>query len=188
MRYIYRRQTGRHQSICESWRVIGLTRSIAMPKLPLVSNSLIFLQPPTLSQTLIRPSTDVAARYCPSAERAMAQISPALLPSDPRRAQLRACLEVWEGDIRTYNISLLHPLTFLRAPELDISRKACTSKVMTIFGCCQMVYPKLVRCVQGLCKREVRLTCRIDLDIRRTRSRDDLVRGHSKRENVGDVS
>lgn len=51
-----------------------------------------------------------------------------------------------------------------------------------------MVNPKLVGCGQGLRKGEVRLACRVDLDIRRTGSRDDLVRGNSEGENVGDMS
>lgn len=90
--------------------------------------------------------------------------------------------------MRTYNISILHPLSFFPAPKLDIPREACTSKVMAIFGCRQMVNPKLVGCGQGLCKGEVRLACRVDLDIRRTGSRDDLLRGNSEGENVGDMS
>jgi hypothetical protein len=52
-----------------------------MPKLPFVSKSRIFAPSATVSQTLIRPSMVVLARYRPSAERAMAQTSPALLPS-----------------------------------------------------------------------------------------------------------
>ncbi len=52
-----------------------------MPKLPLVSNSRILDPSARLSHTLILPSNDVAARYWPSSERAMAHISPALLPS-----------------------------------------------------------------------------------------------------------
>ncbi len=51
-----------------------------------------------------------------------------------------------------------------------------------------MMNPKLMGCGQGLCNGEVRLACRVDLDIRRTGSRDDLVRGNSEGENIGDMS
>ena len=52
-----------------------------IPKLPFVSNSRILAPFARLSHTLILPSNDVAARYCPSSERTIAHISPALLPS-----------------------------------------------------------------------------------------------------------
>ena len=57
------------------------TKSTAIPKLPLVSYSRIFLPSARLSHTLMRPSKVVLARYCPSSESAIAQTSPALLPS-----------------------------------------------------------------------------------------------------------
>lgn len=52
-----------------------------MPKLPFVSYSRIFCRAATVSHTLMRPSYVLPARYCPSSDSAIAQISPALLPS-----------------------------------------------------------------------------------------------------------
>jgi hypothetical protein len=52
-----------------------------MPKLPFVSYSRIFFRPSFKSHTLILPSYVVLAKNCPSSLSAMAQISPALLPS-----------------------------------------------------------------------------------------------------------
>lgn len=57
------------------------TRSMLIPKLPFVSNSRILAPLARLSHTLILPLKDVAARYCPSSDRAIDHISPALLPS-----------------------------------------------------------------------------------------------------------
>lgn len=55
--------------------------SMHIPKLPCVSYSLIFCLFASRSHILILPSTVVLARNCPSSLRAMAHISPAVLPS-----------------------------------------------------------------------------------------------------------
>lgn len=60
-----------------------------MPKLPFVSNSLIFSLD-DVSHTLIRPSWVVLARYVPSSLREIAHTSPALLPSN-RSQNVSAC-------------------------------------------------------------------------------------------------
>lgn len=72
-------------------------RSIDIPKFPLVSNSRIFAQFAKLSQTLTRPSTEVLARYWPSSDRAIAHISPALLPSEVRSESFKHQYQVRSG-------------------------------------------------------------------------------------------
>ena len=58
------------------------TMSIQVPKLPFVSNWWILGRSAAVrSQTLMRPSWVVLVRYCPSSERATAQISPAFVLS-----------------------------------------------------------------------------------------------------------
>lgn len=83
MLYIFRQAT-KSNSVCvkEIECKSELTRSIDKPKLPLVVNSRILEQSAKISHTLIRPSIEVLAKYWLSADRAIAHISPALLPSE----------------------------------------------------------------------------------------------------------
>ena len=72
--------------------------SIDIPKLPLVSNSRTLAPSARLSHALTRPSNEVAARYCPSPEMAMAQSSPALFWSVVMSKHIRGSRVINQGN------------------------------------------------------------------------------------------
>ena len=110
--------------------------STAIPKLPFVSNDCIFLLPrsTSVSQTFTRPSYVVPARNCPFGDRAIAQISPALLPSErPQTGQHRNRLPALQKySTVTYQRNRLEGVPSIRlasthSPSLDSHRIHCPS-------------------------------------------------------------
>ena len=123
-----------------------------IPKLPFVSNSRILAPFARLSHTLILPSKDVAARYCPFSERAIDHISPALLPS----AQISAVWpfqlgQLWNWENRTYNLALFTPPSiFSYSPDFNFAPEAHASSYMSIPACSGMVAAQIVSIVESL--------------------------------------
>lgn len=121
------------------------------PKLPLVSNSRILAPSARLSHTLIRPSKDVAARYCPSSDRAIAHISPALFPSASDQHALGQDIDLDLGKkSRTYNLALLTPVPFFHCPYFHLASKAYTRCYLAISACCEVVAAEFMGFLEGL--------------------------------------
>lgn len=110
------------------------TKSMLIPKLLFVSNSRILAPFARLSHTLILPSKDVAARYCPSSERAIAQISPTLLPSTQTSALLSFQMgQLWRRESRTHNLGPFTPPPVISCcPDFDLAPKAYASGYLSI--------------------------------------------------------
>lgn len=110
------------------------TKSMLIPKLHFVSNSRILAPLARLSHTLILPSKDVAARYCPSSERATAHVSPTLLPSTQISAPYSFQIgQLWRREGRTHNLRPFTPPPIISCcPDHDLASEAHTSGYQSI--------------------------------------------------------
>lgn len=137
-----------------------------IPKLPFVSKSRILIPFARLSHTLILPSKDVPARYCPSSERAIDHTSPALLPSGQifsTRALSPKHFRTREN--RTHNLDPLTPPAIISCcPDFNLAPEAHTSGYLSTSACGGMVAAQFVSVVESLKEGIVRLIGRVDLD------------------------
>ena len=148
------------------------------PKLPLVSNWRILRPSARLSHILILPSKEVAARYCPSSERAIDHISPAILAS----AQISVLYplpmrQLWSRGNRTHNLGPFTPSPIISCcPDFDLATKTHASGYLSIPACGGMVAAKFVGIVESLKKGIIWLVGRVDFDGRRSGRGENLTR------------
>ena len=147
-----------------------------IPKLPFVSNSRILAPFARLSHTLILPSNDVAARYCPSSERAIAHVSPTLLPSTSVSALYSFQMgQLWRRESRTHNLGpFTPPPTILCCPYFDLAPETHTSGYLSISAYGGMVATQFMSIVECLKEGKVWLVRGVDLDGRRAGRGKDL--------------